>query len=175
MPANPGRADIANTAMRIFLAQMGKGYDLQRELPVYAKAKHFPDVMEFFGDKCCYCDAVFGSGSRAVQDHLVPINQRDVGLHAHGNVVASCDDCNGSKQGDDWRDFIMKRAGAAASDRAATVRAFVKHWKYQPEMDIPDLRGAAQELYEEAGHIGLTLINSKLRRRGGPVVPGGLV
>src|SRR5438445_8889606 len=46
-------------------------------------------------------------GSRAAQDHLIPTNKTSLGLHAWGNIVPACADCNGKKQGSDWRDFII--------------------------------------------------------------------
>jgi hypothetical protein len=48
------RADIANTATRIFLQEFGGAYDDARGLPRWVKAKHFQEVVDFFGDKCCW-------------------------------------------------------------------------------------------------------------------------
>ncbi|MFL5842810.1 MAG: hypothetical protein ACJ77Z_20375 [Thermoleophilaceae bacterium] len=44
-----GRADIANTALRIFLQDMGAAYDQERGLEPYNGTKHFPEVPAFFG------------------------------------------------------------------------------------------------------------------------------
>jgi hypothetical protein len=45
------RADIANTATRIFLQEFGSAYDEMRGLPRYSKAKHFEEIKEFFGHR----------------------------------------------------------------------------------------------------------------------------
>src|SRR4051812_12819789 len=108
-----GRADIANTALRIFLQEMGAAYDQERGLRPYGGSKDFATVRGFFGDRCCYCDVELAPGS-AAQDHLIPMNKSGLGLHAWGNVVPACSPCNAKKQGGDWRDFIIERAGPNA-------------------------------------------------------------
>lgn len=74
-----GRADIANTALRIFLQEMGAAYDETRGLPVYDGKKHFPSIREFFGDRCCYCGDDLRV-SRTAQDHLVPMNKTSLAV-----------------------------------------------------------------------------------------------
>jgi hypothetical protein len=49
-----GKADVSNFAIRILLQEMGKIYDLKRELPLWSE-KHFPEVKAYFDNKCCYC------------------------------------------------------------------------------------------------------------------------
>lgn len=53
-----GKADIANTALRIFLQDFGATYDDMRELSRYAKAKHFKEIRHFFDERCCYCGVI---------------------------------------------------------------------------------------------------------------------
>lgn len=156
-----GRADIANTALRIFLQQMGAAYDEERGLTPWRGAKDLPQVVEFFSGRCCYCDTEFVPGVSAVQDHLIPMNKTDLGLHAWGNVVASCSPCNAKKQGGDWRDFIIERAGAQAAERHKRVKEFLQHYGYAPSLDLRDI---ASELYDEVGSIAMTLITSKVQR-----------
>ncbi len=59
-----GKADIANTALRIFLQEMGAAYDEECGLTPYNGSRDFKIVREFFGERCCYCDADL---SQAVQ------------------------------------------------------------------------------------------------------------
>ena len=80
---------------------MGVAYDQERGREPYKKAKHFKTVREFFGDRCRYCGVEFLT-TPAVEDHLVPTNQTDLGLHAWGNIVPACRECNAKKQGRDW-------------------------------------------------------------------------
>jgi hypothetical protein len=158
-----GRADIANTALRIFLQEMGAAYDNERGLERYDGVRHFPEVRAFFDEKCCYCGTELMSG-RLAQDHLVPMNKSSLGLHAWGNVVPACQDCNAKKQGREWHAFLVDRAGANASERYQRVTAFTGHYKYKP--DAGDLRRVAEELYEEVGSIAMTLIGAKIKRIG---------
>jgi hypothetical protein len=160
MPAG-AKANIANTAIRIFLQDMGAAYDEERGLPPYRGGHDFAKVKEFFGDRCCYCGVEFSAAIPAVQDHLIPMNKTDLGLHAWGNVVPACHPCNAKKQGGDWRDFIIERAGADAQERHTRVKAFRDEYKYAPSFDLVD---TAEELYEEVGSIAMTLIGAKIKR-----------
>jgi len=156
-----GKADIANTALRIFLQEMGAAYDEERRLTPYNGTKDFAVVREFFGERCCYCDTDLATG-RTAQDHLVPMNKTSLGLHAWGNVVPACQDCNAKKQGREWHAYLVERADSSAAERYKRVTEFVHHYKYEP--DPNDLRDTAEELYTEVGDIAMTLIKAKIKR-----------
>jgi hypothetical protein len=156
-----GRPDIANTALRIFLQEMGAAYDEERGLTPYKGGKHFDEVKAFFGGECCYCGVGFSGSTPAVQDHLIPMNKTDLGLHAWGNIVAACQSCNAKKQRQDWRDFIIARAGPKAAERHGRVKAFLEDYAYRPSFDLQEV---ADELYEEVGSIAMTLIAAKIKR-----------
>jgi hypothetical protein len=117
-----GRPDIANTTLRIFLQEMGAAYDEERNRPQYKGGKHFDEIKLFVHGRCCYCGIEFVPGTPAVQDHLVPMNKADLGLHAWGNIVPACQACNAKKQRKDWRDIIIEVAGPNAGERHARVR-----------------------------------------------------
>jgi hypothetical protein len=156
-----GQPDIANTALRIFLQEMGAAYDEERGFAPYRTARDFPTIQAFFGGRCCYCGDAFGPSLRAVQDHMVPMNKTDTGLHAWGNIVPACAPCNATKQGRNWKDFIIERAGPDAAERHARVKAFLAEYHYSPGAD---LRVVAAELYEEVGAISMALIRAKIKR-----------
>ena len=156
-----GQADIANTALRIFLQEMGAAYDVERGLNAYNGSRDFDEVKEFFGGRCCYCDTQFGPARRAVQDHLIPMNKTDTGLHAWGNIVPACDPCNAKKQGGDWREFIIERAGAHAAERHARVKGFLQQYRYNPSRNLKDV---AAELYEDVASVSMALIRAKIKR-----------
>jgi hypothetical protein len=152
-----GRADIANTALRIFLQDMGAEYDRERGLTPYGGSKDFVKVKEFFGGNCGYCNAA----PATAQDHLIPMNKSSLGLHAWGNVVPACTACNAAKQGRDWKDFIIKQAGPQASERYERMQDFLGKYGYDPK---GDLREVAETLYDEVGVIAMALISSKIKR-----------
>lgn len=156
-----GRADIANTALRIFLQEMGEAYDEERGLKPYDGSKDFPEVRRFFAERCCYCGGDLTIG-RVAQDHLIPMNKTALGLHAWGNIVPACLDCNAKKQGAEWHAYLVTRAGANAAERYQRVQDFIKQYKYAP--DSSDLRDVAEELYDEVGSIAMTLIAAKIKR-----------
>lgn len=139
---------------------MGAAYDEERQLSPY-EAKHFAEVREFFGQRCCYCGDMLESG-RIAQDHLIPMNKTSLGLHAWGNVVPSCQDCNAKKQGREWHAFLISRASVNAAERYQRVKEFVAKYKYNPDYD--GLRRVAEDLYTEVGVIAMTLISTKVKR-----------
>ena len=155
-----GRPDIANTALRIFLQEIGAAYDEERGLTPYGGAKDLATIRDFFGERCCYCGVDLIAGG-VNQDHLIPMNKTGLGLHAWGNIVPACQACNAKKQGGDWKDFIIQRAGVDAAERHGRMLAFLAKYKYAP---MHDLRDVAEELYDEVGGIAMTLIDSKVKR-----------
>ena len=97
----------------------------------------------------------------ANQDHLIPMNKADLGLHAWGNIVPACQPCNAKKQGGDWKDFIIERAGAQAGERHQRMKQFLAKYPYKP---TTDLRAVAEELYAEVGAVSVALIDEKLKK-----------
>ena len=89
------------------------------------------------------------------------MNKTELGLHAWGNVVPACHACNATKQGKDWRDFIIQRAGSSATERHRRMKDFLEEYRYKPAYDLRDV---AAELYEEVGSIAMTPITAKIRR-----------
>lgn len=155
------RADLSNTALRIFLQEMGAAYDEERSLTPYSDSKNFRDVREFFDERCCYCGAVF-SDAPAVQDHLIPMNKKSLGLHAWGNVVPACGPCNAKKQGREWHAYLADLSRPETAERYQRISQFFAKYKYAP--DTNKFRGIADELYAEVGTIAMTLIRLKVER-----------
>jgi len=157
-----GKADISNCAVRVFLQAIGEEYDKRRGFEVFNARRHFGEVKAQFGDACCYCGAPLGT-HRAVQDHLIPLNKDAVGLHAWGNVVPACSDCNARKQGRDWQDFLIERGESAEEikTRRAAIEAFRRKYRYAPEMQ---LRQIANDLYADVGSVTIALIEARLDR-----------
>ena len=142
-----GRADIANTALRIFLQEMGAAYDEERGRSPYRGTKdQFAEIRDFFGQRCCYCGVEFSGSSPVNQDHLIPMNKTDLGLHAWGNVVPACQACNNARQRTDWRDYIIeslktwrkKNAAMVLSTQSidATDAAYIRCVRSRPYIEI---------------------------------------
>jgi hypothetical protein len=91
----------------------------------------------------------------------MPMDKSGLGLHAWGNVVPACVACSAKKQGRDWRDCIIERAGPSASERYARMKRFLDEYGYRP---IRDYREVADEPYEKVGTFAMTLICAKARR-----------
>ncbi len=142
------------------MQQFGAAYDDARGLPRYQKSKHFNDIQTFFGRQCCYCGRDF-TDVKAVQDHLVPLNQSELGLHAWGNIVPACSSCNALKQGRPWHQIIAQQAGTRAAERYQRVEQFVQEYRYEPPFD---LRNATADLYAEVGSVAMALIQTKIER-----------
>jgi hypothetical protein len=155
-----GKADIANIALRVFLQEMGEVYDRKRDLDPYNRRKHFSTIERFFDERCCYCGDELRDD--VVEDHLIPINHKNLGLHAWGNIVPSCRDCNSKKHGREWHAYLAERAGADTPERYKRITAFVKHYQYAP--DLTDLREIAADLYAEVGGMAMSLISLKVAR-----------
>lgn len=151
-----GPSDIGNTAVRLFLQDLGKAYDKERDLQPYTDKRDFPTVRQFFGDLCCYC----GSDVPLVQDHLVGVNKDSGGLHAWGNVVPACSPCNARKQGREWKDFLLEDVGAGGPAVHRKIQEFIQHYRYSPD---EDLSRVSNELYQEAIATVVALKNVKVR------------
>lgn len=154
------QADIANMALRIFLQHMGAAYDEARGYKRY-DAKGFAEVREFFNGCCCYC-GVPQLSKQFAQDHLIPMNKAELGLHAWGNVVPACLDCNSKKQGKEWHAYLASCEGSFAAERYLLITDFIAKYKYAP--DTNNLISIAGDLYEEVGAIAVALIDAKVNR-----------
>ena len=84
------KSDIANSAIRIFLQDVGKYYDQARGYePFVPKVSQKDELLDYFEYRCCFCGTEINRGSLS-QDHLIPMNKASLGLHAWGNVVPCC-------------------------------------------------------------------------------------
>lgn len=156
-------SDISNSAIRIFLQEAAKGYDESRGFPRWNKARDLRVVAEqHFANACCFCGKDFSERERPVEDHLVGINQTDLGLHAWGNVVPACGICNGAKHDKDWRSFLLELNPPGASAKAKAIEAFIAAYRYSPS--LPRLRDLAAELYATSGKVCEVLIRSAIDR-----------
>lgn len=156
------KSDISNSAIRIFLQDVGRFYDSARGFePFVPKKVQKQELLDFFEGKCCYCGVDLGAGDFS-QDHLIPMNKTGLGLHAWGNVVPCCRPCNNERQSTEWIAFLgTKASGDAFKSRLDRIRGFVKQKGYDPNLN---LHRFADNLYEDVGQVALTLIQLRYKQ-----------
>jgi hypothetical protein len=171
------RSDVANFAMRIFLQKVGEAYDTLRKFEIFKPTdRQWQEVLDYFGGRCCYCGSDLGIDG--TQDHLVPQNKKQLGLHCWGNVVASCPSCNKNKQHRDWQVFLAEVCdGSELQHRERKIQAFVAKYNYRPNLEIKEI---AENLYEDVGAVAMTLIELRFKQATkiiqgihGPVIVNG--
>jgi hypothetical protein len=155
------KSDISNSAIRIFLQDVGKFYDQERGFEPFApKVAQKDELLEYFNSECCFCGTKIERESLS-QDHLIPMNKTSLGLHAWGNVVPCCSPCNNEKQQKPWKEFIKAKAGDLAAQRIKKIEAFVKSKNYDPNLNLHEY---ADNLYEDVGQVAMTLINLRYKQ-----------
>jgi hypothetical protein len=156
------KSDVSNSAIRIFLQKVGDFYDRQRGYdPFKPKVAQSEELLRFFGFKCCYCFVEIGLGNYS-QDHLIPMNKEHLGLHAWGNVVPCCRDCNNKKLNKSWEAFLLATAGSTHyKSRYDKIMRFRIQMKYDPQLDLLRIAG---NLYEDIGEVTMTMINLRYKQ-----------
>lgn len=156
------KADISNTAIRMFLQDVGKFYDELRELTPYrGTSSQKQEILSFFDGLCCYCGVGIGLQTMN-QDHLIPMNRVSLGLHAWGNVVPSCAGCNSKKQHKSWESYLAECCSEELkyeAERKANIIRFMEHYQYEPNLELEDV---AYNLYQDVGEVSKTLIDLRL-------------
>ena len=156
------RSDIANSAIRIFLQEVGAFYDKERGFsPFRPTVGQKRELIDYFSGECCYCGLPIDEKSLS-QDHLIPMNKESLGLHAWGNVVPCCRPCNGEKQQRHWQEFLGIKAGDSDfKKRLVQIQKFQKEMKYDPNLDLEAFAG---NLYQDVGEVAMTLINLRIQQ-----------
>ena len=155
------KSDISNSAIRIFLQDVGKFYDQERGFESFGpKVAQKDELLNYFNHQCCFCGTEIDRKSLS-QDHLIPMNKTSLGLHAWGNVVPCCAPCNNEKQQKPWEEFIQIKAGNLANQRIDKIKSFVKLKNYDPNLNLHEF---ADNLYEDVGQVAMTLINLRYKQ-----------
>jgi len=158
--AKKTKSDISNSALRIFLQDVGKFYDEAKGFEEFVPKKgQKEELLKYFDFQCCFCGCQINIKSLS-QDHLVPMNKKSLGLHSWGNIVPCCQDCNNKKKQKHWKDFLKDKCSSnlILRKRKKKISDFVKIKQYDPNVDLHEL---ADNLYEDIGEVAMTLI--KLR------------
>lgn len=119
------KSDVANKLVSMFLHEVSRkacsAFGMTVSDPRYSER-----VVQFFGDKCLYCDVDLEKDRTAVE-HLEGLNRVRVGLHIPGNVAISCKQCNSEKRRDDqklnsklaetgWESFLLHNSMSCEPD-----------------------------------------------------------
>jgi 5-methylcytosine-specific restriction endonuclease McrA len=155
------KSDISNSAIRIFLQDVGKYYDEVRGFePFGPKIAQKDELLDFFNHECCFCGVEINRKSLS-QDHLIPMNKSALGLQAWGNVVPCCQPCNNEKQQRPWQQFLITKSRSDAKIRENKINHFVTSKNYDPTLNLHDF---ADNLYEDVGQVAMTLINLRYKQ-----------
>lgn len=156
------KSDIANSAIRIFLQEVGKFYDERRGFSAFVPTRSQKrELVSLFDGECCYCGMSINENNLSL-DHLVPMNRSDLGLHAWGNVVPCCRPCNGEKQQKHWQEFLGKKAdGESFKARLLRIQKFQKQVDYDPTLHLDTY---ANNLYQDVGEVAMTLIKLRIHQ-----------
>ena len=156
------KSDISNSAIRIFLQQVGDFYDEARGLEKFRPTKkQKEELLDDFDGCCAFCGCAMTPANFS-QDHLIPMNKEHLGLHAWGNVIPACKACNAEKLHDDWRTFLEKKSrGETLQVRIRKVESFVKRMRYDPNLKLGAIAG---NLYQDVGEVAMTLINLRYQQ-----------
>jgi hypothetical protein len=149
-------ADVPNRTIRLFLEKVGSQYDINRGYTPYRSLT--PALLERFSGSYAYCGES-PSPTELREEHLVPINRTSVGLHAWGNVVPACKECNGIKTDNPWPDHPR-----LDESRRAAIEAFIAEYKYAP--NAAELQAVLAKLYElvdrqTRGLVELAIVDSQ--------------
>lgn len=71
------KSDISNSALRIFLQEVGKFYDTERGFePFGPKKKQKEELLNYFNNECCFCGTDINEKTLS-QDHLIPMKDEN--------------------------------------------------------------------------------------------------
>lgn len=138
------QSTAGNLAVRALLRLAGKEYDIKRNLQPFNSKVDFVKVLQFFDGACCYCGDSLEPKNRE-KDHLIPMNMTECGLHAWGNIVPSCRDCNREKHGQPWREYRTK----IEKKYAKKIDAFCQEYQY--DFDAANFRQVVLALHKDVG------------------------
>lgn len=156
------KSDISNSAIRIFFQEAGVFYDEARGFKRFSTTStEWKEVLKLFSNSCCYCGVALETKD-VTNDHLIPINKTSLGLHAWGNVVPCCQNCNKEKNSSDWKNFLLKKSPKSVyKERLSNITKFQKRYKYNPNLGLKEV---ADNLYQDVGEVSSVLIKLRLKQ-----------
>lgn len=156
------KADISNHAIRVFLQQVGGFYDKERGFKKFIPSQEQKEeILKFFDFRCCYCQQELTIQSTN-QDHLIAMNKASLGLHAWGNVVPCCYECNKKKNKKDWVIFLGSICSEETlENRKKKISLFIEKYNYMPNLYLKEI---VNNLYQDVGEVADTLIRLRYKQ-----------
>lgn len=115
--------------------------------------KDWISTKNHFSNKCAYC----GAQSELQIEHAVPINKEKLGEHRLGNLVPSCNQCNGNKRDKHFREFLNGDPSAISA-----IEDYMNSRNYVPLEDNEQMSKILNMAYEEVAALArryITIIN----------------
>jgi hypothetical protein len=99
-------------------------------------------TIDYFGGRCAYTDEPLVVG-KIDQDHVVPMNMKECGLHLFGNVLPVTRKANAKKHARSYQDFVLD------SQRRSKIDTFVRESEYNHRArSLGDLRDYCRSQYK---------------------------
>lgn len=119
------KSDVANKLVSMFLHELSR--KISAEWPMRVDSEEYEAIArKAFNNRCPYCGSDLTSVASVVE-HLDGLNRYRAGLHAPGNVLVACKNCNSEKRRDDslkvlslartgWESFLSHDGTRCAGD-----------------------------------------------------------
>jgi hypothetical protein len=148
------KSNASNAAVRALLTLLGERRDAEvlGIAPGELRGKKIRDTLaEEFDGRCAYCIDELQDNFDV--DHIVPINQENLGMQMMGNLAPACKPCNANKKGKNLLEYLEEfhPASAQSIHEKLTKRAT----KLGSDLDSSNLRKFVGDFYQEISSIVL--------------------
>jgi hypothetical protein len=138
----------SNEAVRALLTLLGERRDVEvlGLTPGDLRGKKLKSrLASEFNGKCAYCKKKLGSEFDV--DHIIPINQKDLGMQMYGNLAPACKPCNMAKGGKNLLSYLEEFHPNTAEEIHTQLTARAKKWG--ADLDSTNLRKLVADFYQD--------------------------
>lgn len=156
------KGDASNAAVRALLTLVGERHDLAifGTPPGELRGEKLKQrLAEEFNNQCVYCETHLRG--KIEVDHVIPINQKSLGLHMYGNLVPACTECNRAKRSKSLGDFLEKHKVRNSVQLKNKIEARAK--KFGVTQPSDELEGLVENLYLNVGILVVKQAESILK------------
>jgi len=135
------KSDVANKLISMFLHELSRR--ISEDWPIKVDSEEYEELVRKCFNNCCpYCSRNLAD-TVSVIEHLDGMNRYRAGLHAPGNVLVACRQCNSEKRRDDslkalslamsgWESFLSHE-GTRCAASCLTCRYWKSIWEDETE------------------------------------------